>query len=369
MTTTSRSAQLDGLRAIAVSLVVVHHYTAWGHDVGLGNIGVQLFFVLSGFLITRILLRFRDRCARGEMPIGAVLGSFHLSRAARIWPVAFLTLALVLVAGERFERRADIIWHALFTSNVFFFLRGEFTGSFAHFWSLAVEQQFYLAWPLLVLLVPARRLETVILALVALAPFSRLALHAAGHISFPQNNVLPMANLDSLGLGALSALWSRGPVAEVATRWRLLAWGSGAAIVGLLALRFTNPAGTPANLEQSLYAVAFAWLIAAGARGVGIPLGSLLSSAPLVWLGTISYGVYVYHVFAPRLVGAGLRAIAAPLVLHEGPPLFVLSCVLTLAVATISWKFLERPILDWRQGRSTVPRLGANSKRSEYAGV
>jgi peptidoglycan/LPS O-acetylase OafA/YrhL len=349
---TSRVPQLDGLRAIAVLLVVLHHWLEGARALDLGNIGVQLFFVLSGYLITRILHEFRDRRANGELGIGEVLVRFHLSRAARIWPVALLTVSLVWMAGDRFDRREDMLWHALFASNLLFFQRGEFASNLAHFWSLAVEQQFYLVWPLVVLLIPARLLKPMVLAFVVAAPVLRLALVAMGFTRFAQYNVLPFANFDSLGMGALVALWSRYPVAIAQAAWRLLGRVTLAAVLALLALRFASAAvgaEVPANPEQSLYSIAFAWLVAHCARGMGGLAGRVLSWRPLVFLGVISYGIYVYHMFAPRAVGTALRVIGIPEEFHGGVLLFALSAALTMSVAALSWVLMERPILAWRQ--------------------
>jgi peptidoglycan/LPS O-acetylase OafA/YrhL len=347
-----RAPQLDSIRAIAVSLVVVHHWADWAHGLGLGNIGVQLFFVLSGFLITGILLKARVRLQSGPISILATLATFHLSRIARIWPVAFLTLGLVFAAGDRFEQRGDIGWHVLFGSNILFFLRGAFSANLSHFWSLAVEQQFYLVWPFLVLLVPHRALEPVILGLVALAPATRVALYGAGFTDFAQFNVLPFASFDSLGLGALVALWLNQSQVALGQRWQLLTVLAAIAGAGIIALHLRG--GWPANPEQTLFATLFAWVIKRSSTGFAGVLGVLLTWPPLVWLGTISYGVYVYHMFAPRIVGAALRGIAAPVQLQSGAPLFLLSTAATLAVATLSWRFLERPILTWRQSALTV---------------
>lgn len=363
----AREPQLDGLRAIAVLLVVLHHWTDWGKITGvsLGNIGVQLFFVLSGFLITGILLKLQDRYLAGELSIAQVLASFQLRRIARIWPVAFLTLALVFAAGDRFERQADVGWHVLFMSNVLFFLRGGFGSNLAHFWSLAVEQQFYLVWPLVVLLLPRAHLERVILVLVVLAPLSRLALITAGYISFAQYNVLPFASLDSLGMGALVALWSRMTVADVEQRWRILQVAALAAVASLIAvtLLVNFGFGLAANIEQTLYAVAFARLIAAARIGLTGIFGHILAWPPLVSLGVISYGVYVYHMFAPRIVGAALRAAAAPELLQTGLPLFTAAAALTLAIANISWLLMERPILKLQQSRQLdrLPCIGESA--------
>lgn len=128
----------------------------------------------------------------------------------------------------------------------------------------------------------------------------------------------------------------------MAVRWRLLAWSAGAAAMGLvLALAWS----LPGNIAQTLYALVFAAIIAAAYHGIGGIVGRFLESPVLVALGMISYGVYVYHVFAPRAVGMGLRALGAPLTLRSGLPLFVLSAALTLLVASLSWRLLERPIL------------------------
>jgi len=351
----TRAHQLDGLRALAASMVVVHHWTDWGQITGIsfGNIGVQLFFVLSGFLITRILLCSRNQRETGAIDLGAALASFHLSRIARIWPVFFLTLGLVYAAGDRFERQADMDWHALFASNLLFFQRGAFGGNLSHFWSLAVEQQFYLVWPLLVLLAPRRALEPVILALVVLAPLTRLALYGAGFTDFAQFNLLPFASFDSLGAGALVALWSQWQPAAAAGRWQVLD-GAACLAVGALA-GLTALGGATANLEQTLYAIVFAALIARASNGIAGPAGRVLAWPPLIALGTISYGVYVYHMFAPRIVGAVLRSVAAPDLMLSGLPLFALSAALTLAAATASWVFMERPVLNWRKGLQAQP--------------
>ena len=354
----NRLQQLDSLRGIAVLLVVLHHWTGWAPNLGLGNIGVQLFFVLSGFLITRILLGFKDRRAVGKQGMYQVLLSFHASRAARIWPVFFLTIALVYAAGDRFENHKDIAWHALLASNFLFFERGEFGSSLAHFWSLAVEQQFYLFWPLLVLLVPERRFELVVISLVLAAPIARLTLFATGYADFAEYNVLPIANLDSLGLGALAAVWSPRLGGIDRMRERALAMLAGACAAVLFVLRLQEP--LPANLEQSLYSIVFAWLVLRAKSGFCGPMGHILEWRPLVSLGLISYGVYVYHMFAPRIAGAIMRALETPAELQSGVPLFVLSALLTLAAANLSWFLMERPILDWRRS------LQINTTKIQY---
>lgn len=205
----SQRPQLDPLRGTAAALVVFHHWTPWGNVLGLGNIGVQLFFVLSGFLISGVLHDQRSLLEAGGITYRSGLRTFFVRCAARIWPVMFLTLALVWLAGDRFERRTEMLWHALFGSNVLFFARGEFESSLAHLWSLAVEQQFHLVWPFLMLFAPRKWLEPITVVSIVVSPLTRLALARSGYTHFAQYNVLPFANLDSLGVGALTALWRR----------------------------------------------------------------------------------------------------------------------------------------------------------------
>jgi len=182
--------QLDGLRAIAVTFVLIHHWIS--PRLGFGIIGVQLFFVLSGFLITGILLRERRGVESGRQSIGFSVRQFYARRFLRIFPLYYACLALFVVL-DRFEIRKSLVWFACYLSNVFFFLKGEFGGPFSHFWSLAVEEQFYLFWPWIVLLAPRKRLLAILVGAIVLAPLTRLTtflrnilhvLHLPGILNF-----------------------------------------------------------------------------------------------------------------------------------------------------------------------------------------
>ncbi len=353
-----RLRPLDGVRGIAVSLVILHHYTEEGFLQDLGNLGVQLFFVLSGFLITGILLDLRDSLETTDIELGDVLSRFWQSRAARILPVVVLTLAGVAVIGDRIEPRDNLIWHATFTSNVLFFLRGDYHSNLAHFWSLAVEQQFYLTWPFIILLVRRRALEPFVICLIVLAPLTRFALFSAGYTNFAQYNVLPVSNFDSLGAGALLALWVRNESDTANRRFHLLGVLATAAVVAFAANRALGR--VPWNTEQFFTAIMSAWLIGTIVRYPLSMPARALKFKPLVALGIISYGVYAYHVFAPRGVGFVLRALHAPESLQSGVPLYLLSFVSTLVVAAGSWHLMERPINEARrrwQERSTMKAL------------
>jgi len=319
---------------------------------------VQLFFVLSGFLITGILLDLRESRDRGEIELRQVMARFWQSRAARILPVVVLTLVGVGLVGDRIERRENLIWHATFTSNILFFLRGDYGSNLAHFWSLAVEQQFYLMWPFIILLVRRSALEPFLIGLVILGPLVRLVLYYVGYENFTQFNVLPISNFDSLGAGSLLALWVREEGDRAARRFGMLPLMAAAATAAFVVNRALGR--LPWNAEQFFAAIMAAWLIATVVRYPVSTPARALRWKPLVGLGLISYGVYAYHVFAPRAVGFVLRRLGVPEWFHTGMPLVLLSIATTLIVAACSWHLMEKPINSARrrwQERSTIKPL------------
>ena len=148
--------QLDGLRAVAVLAVAWSH---WERPYQFGipfGAGVHLFYVLSGFLITGILLEVRQQHQRG-----AALRTFYIRRALRIFPAFYLTLAFAWWA-EVPPLRETLAWHATYLSNAQIVLTETWPGAISHFWSLAVEEQFYLLWPWLIVFVPERLLLRVV---------------------------------------------------------------------------------------------------------------------------------------------------------------------------------------------------------------
>src|SRR4051794_35296056 len=122
----------------------------------IGHLGVFLFFVISGYLITGILLRGRQRIVAGDGSRGQLLRSFYIRRTLRIWPAFYAVLAIAWLC-DLTGLRDTIWWHATFTSNILFYIKNEWLPwPTAHLWSLSVEEQFYLLWPLLILSVPER---------------------------------------------------------------------------------------------------------------------------------------------------------------------------------------------------------------------
>jgi peptidoglycan/LPS O-acetylase OafA/YrhL len=377
---------LDGVRAVAVALVLVSH----GGIPGLqgGFIGVDVFFVLSGFLITSLLLDELDFTGRIDLP------GFWRRRAKRLLPALVLVVLAVAAASELFppdavaRLRDDAVAAFAWVANWSFIARetGYFTeggtpSPLQHTWSLGVEEQYYLIWPLLLVALAAllaavarRRRRLVMQNSVHLAVF---VLAAGGAIASAVASVVLVSDrtLDRVYFGtdtraqalligaAMSALlvrdWPALTAGRCVIRSRLLRRVTGIApVLGLagLAAGAHYAAGSPAEFRHGLLvlmAVAAVAVIAPVALDQDGAVARLLAWRPLVWLGVISYGVYLWH-WPVFLVLNGERTG------WTGPSLFAVRCIATLALAAASWRLIERPIRRWRPVRvPLLPLAGA----------
>jgi peptidoglycan/LPS O-acetylase OafA/YrhL len=343
--TPARFIQLDALRALAVLAVMLSHFseslTSLSPD--FGRTGVRLFFVLSGFLITGILLRSRARIASGTATIRSEVRQFFIRRSLRIFP-AFYAVLLVAALLDMEVTRATFWWHFFYGSNFFMAARHAWPGILSHFWSLAVEEQFYLIWPWLILLLPRRWLRRALILTCLVGPLSR----SACFFFAPENTValitITPSCLDLLGAGALLALlWHERNDAACA-RWRLF----GLATLPVIALMLLCvPADHPAVriFSPALQAFAFAAVIDGAARGFTGATGAFLTWRPLVWIGQISYGLYLTHNFAHWLAPRLLRQLTHYRLSYFPSETLHIALLLAIsfAAATASWYLIERP--------------------------
>lgn len=350
---------LDGIRAVAVAGVVAYHLDAPWMPGGL--LGVGVFFTLSGYLITSILLRTWER--HGSMR----LGSFWLARARRLLPALFLVLVAVLattalVAPDALGDRAwQSLFAALYVANWGDIATGDSyfdatagLGPLDHLWSLAIEEQFYLVWPLalwgLIVVTRARRrlLSGIALALAG-ASFTALALVATPGLDNTRAYEGTDTRAGALLVGAALALaWSGGVQAtERTTRegeakrsgrapWQLDA-AAGIGLAGVVALMAAMPDQTMALYQWGILALSLATAaLVAGAAHPASLTAKALGIAPLRWLGERSYGIYLWHLpvmaFLPHdgLGGPWVRA--------------ALGVAITVALAAVSWTLVEDPI-------------------------
>jgi peptidoglycan/LPS O-acetylase OafA/YrhL len=336
---------LDGIRGVAVLAVVLLHagVLPWGW------IGVDIFFVLSGFLITGILL---DAKAAGHTGWPTYVQPFYIRRSLRILPLAYAALVFVFLVAPWFGVLGRVpareqVWYWAYISNWWFWPRSDASWQLSHFWSLAVEEQFYWSWPWIVLATSRHGLGRISVALFVLAPVLRLLLFLVPHpaaIGHMYENVTPL-RMDGLVAGALLAVVARGEGGL--GRWRAAA----TRILPFAALVFTMIQLLPLP-DGIAYVVRYTVLTAAIAASIALVLVNptsvthqWLSAHWLRWLGTVSYGIYVIH-------------FPITLWLHSHRAGIVTSVVgtlaLTLALAATSWYAFERPILALKR-RLAVP--------------
>jgi peptidoglycan/LPS O-acetylase OafA/YrhL len=337
----------DGLRAIAFLLVFCSHKIDFAHAESFGDVGVSLFFVLSGFLITRILARSRAEIESGLATVFNNLGCFYLRRTARIFPpyyllLAFFTAASLFVRVEYFARPEKVAY-LLYGTNLLVAARGYWVGDFGHFWSLAVEEQFYLAFAPLVLLVSRRHTLLLCSAVILVGLATKIVLEAR-HASAMSIDLNSFVNFVLLGIGGAIGLRASRP----APKWL----SGGAAQVAVLSLYLILPAtlGTWRefwSLFGKLPAVLIGILLFQIFNGQQSWFVALLESPPFRWIGRVSYGAYLIHHFVhfdviERLLSHFGAEIAVPRFAQVLGELAV-----TLIVAAISWRYLESPIIAW----------------------
>lgn len=312
-------AGLDGLRGVAILAVIGFHYFKEPRG---GFFGVDLFFVLSGFLITTLLLEERDRTDRAE------LFAFWRRRAYRLLPGLFTVLAVYAIATSATPLALKrIAAGGFYVANIV-----SASGShllvdtpLAPFWSLAQEEQFYLVWPLVLALLLKRgvresRVAVLLLGLVIALAMYRAALTLSG-ASLVRIYGGPDTHADGLLLGcALALLRRRGLRVPQAAGW--------AGLVALLAA-FAVLSGTLGTITYGLAPISIACTLLVGAALEPGVLSRCLSWRPLVWIGLISYSLYLWHDLVLWLIGGRAPLVALPL---------------TLAVAALSYYKVERPL-------------------------
>jgi peptidoglycan/LPS O-acetylase OafA/YrhL len=370
-------AALDGVRGVAILLVVVHTFAGVARDGGgfgveliralalPGWSGVQLFFVLSGFLITGVLL--------DGLGSPSFFRTFYVRRVLRIFPLYYSVLVVALLVVPHLGRfptwsaaaLAHPWWYWTYTSNWANPFGIGIVG-LSHFWSLAVEEQFYLLWPVIVFVMARRRLVIVCAAVIAATPLVRLALIVGG---FPPLAAyeFTIARWDALAAGALLTMLLRDASGR---RWLslwmpIVARVSLAALIAVLLLAHGfGPSMPPvAVVGQSVVAALSAWmiyLVAAPGTALADRAQRAMSADWLRSLGKYSYAIYVFHlpihVAGDAILGdainSGSPGVRAVRLVSYLAGAFGLSVV----AAIISWRVLEKPCLDLKE--RLAPRTG-----------
>jgi peptidoglycan/LPS O-acetylase OafA/YrhL len=339
--------QLDGLRTFAVLAV---WFTHWGIGdlsffrwIPWGDLGVQLFFVLSGFLITRILLDSKSKIAQSTVGFWPALGHFMARRSLRIFPIYYLLLATVSLIGITQILEA-LPWHLTYTSNFYFAWRGRLDVAGAHLWTLSVEEQFYFFWPLLILCTPVRLLGASICLTILAGNVYRLACWLANCHGLEAYVLLP-ACMDYFGWGALLAILGFLKMDRLKAKLIHVGILTGLPVlVALLIFDFLGFNTTAGRLSLPVVVgMVFSCVVGRAAVGFGGPLGWTLEARPIVYLGKISYGLYLFHGFVPVVILALDRRLGNTL--PENVWLrFSLFSAVTIVISAVSWVLIEKPI-------------------------
>ena len=343
-----RIAEFDSLRGLAAVAIVVFHLRPVAFTPGWT--GVDLFFVLSGYLITGIILKHGG--AKGFLP------SFYARRGLRIWPIYYLALGVLVAVIVRMPKPlslASLPYYLTYTQNVPLYWHNEAPtlAPFDHTWTLALEEQFYLVWPALVLLAGRKRVVPLCLGTIAVSVMAREPGWLAWS-SYSERTLL--GRCDGFALGGLMASVLPGP------HRRAKAAGLGLALVlalGYLAWDAVDAGGlvhslglpTPRRPSVTIFAVgvAYSGVVGLTAMGAGRPFLAPLRWRPLAYLGTISYGLYLYHYPLFWWIDGYQILESQPFRMR------VVKLGATLVVAVLSWHLIESPILRWKARFSYRP--------------
>ena len=371
----ARVAALDGLRAVAIILVIMHNAGSvqggydgillrlWGVVSNAGWVGVQLFFALSGFLITRILLR-----GKGER---GWLRSFYARRLLRIVPLYYAFLMLVFFVAPHVSALQPLVgagaaapaWYWLYLANWSQpFVDGPH--GLPHVWSLCVEEQYYLVWPLVIAYVSERALTWIAAGTVVGALVARLTLHAffPDAVAASAAYTWTICRADAIAFGALVALGLRNPVMSTWVRAHLRMVLIGTSAVALIAIGIQHgfpPSDTWGEaVDQPLSGIFSALVVmaivcgplldAAGGRAQA-RLQRVLSAPWLTSIGKYSYAIYVVHLPVHILLSATFHDFmvrgsgGARFMAHAGYSAVVLGA--SLLIALVTWNVLEYPFL------------------------
>jgi peptidoglycan/LPS O-acetylase OafA/YrhL len=340
---------LDGIRGMAVLLVILFHF----FNAGFGWIGVDLFFVLSGFLITGILIDSRDD--------RNYFRNFYIRRTLRIFPLYYFAftffLLLVIFAEDAVALKepdfftANALWFYIYMQNWLFAITGwPADHVLNHFWSLAIEEQFYIFWPVLVYFIPPKKLLHACILIIVVSLVSRICSYYQG-CQAPWQFVTTHCRLEGLATGGLIAVLFRKNLSSLINIFKWVGWIMIPVIIFLYIKAGTLKYNSPYYLTIGFTIFDLflgSVLVAALTRKAAI---TIFSWPVLRFLGKYSYGIYVYHWMIYQLLWKwyldhilnGINAGGSRFVYG------IVCFILTILVSRISYMYLESPLLELKK--------------------
>ncbi len=356
--------QLNGIRFIAVFLVLLDHWLVPILPIPLGHLGVVIFFVLSGFLITRILFLNVDEIQQTKSSAWPKIFRFIYRRSLRIFPIYFILLFIGLSFNiSNFKELWP--WLISYTPNIYIMVKSQWLGTWDHLWSLAVEEQYYLIFPYFILFLTKKKYVRLFIFMICLGILSRLiffliAPHEMIERDWMFSYVNPISAIDCFGMGGLLAYfyhYDYNFFLKIAEKKYLLEISLTAVFISLFLSNYSKY--TYDNIwfsiiERSISAIFSYFLIMIALMERNNNLGRLLENKVVVYLGSISYGVYLYHNLVYNYYHLNgntiwgylsnnftyLNSLNAESILLK----FVINFLLLIGIASFSWFYIEKPI-------------------------
>lgn len=348
----SYNKQIDGLRGIAILAVLVFHFIRFDNiyisRLPFGQ-GVNLFFVISGYLITKILLVNKTNIEQGTTSLKQVIKSFYFRRSIRIFPIYYLTIIFLLIIN--FQNTSKVWeWLVTYTTNFYISIdHNPYIGSFHHLWSLAVEEQFYLIWPFLILFIPIKHIEKLIVFAILMSVLFKIFYY----INFGSSvaiNAHTISCADSLGFGALVAYWSlyKPEIISKINNVKLSVLLSFIPFVYFIIYPrdFHSVVIVGNNFLFSVFA--FFIILRASESKFTFVTKYILENKLVIHIGKISYGIYLYHFFMPDFFNQMIDWFPKYFNIDSPYKTFYLF-LFSIIFAELSWYIIEKPILKLKK--------------------
>lgn len=356
--------QLNGIRFIAVFLVLLDHWLVPILPIPVGHLGVVLFFVLSGFLITRILFENADEIQNSKSSAWPKLIRFIFRRSLRIFPIYFILLIFGFIFN--ISNFIDLWpWLVTYTPNIYIMIKGQWLGTWDHLWSLAVEEQYYLLFPYFILFLNKNKYVYLFLAMISIGFLSRLTFFTLFSHEFIEKNwmfsyVNPLSAIDCFGLGGLLAYiyhYEFDLFLIISKKKYLFFISFIGVFFSLILSSFSNY--TYDNIwfsvfERTISAIFAMFFIMLALLERESYFWKFLENKIIFFLGSISYGIYLYHNFVYNYFHLNGNTIWGYLInnfsylngINTNSRLFTffVNVLILISIASLSWFLIEKPL-------------------------
>lgn len=339
---------LNGIRAIAVFMVIIWHRFPDDHfmkSLPLGPYGVDVFFVLSGFLISRILFNdLKNVKEKSSIALG-LIKKFIIRRSLRIFPIYYLLLFFMYFTNGTvgYSFKQNFLWYFFYGSNYLFYKNDNWYGCLAHLWSLAVEEQFYLIWPFMILIFFKDKIFFLLITTILIGTFSPFFIDGNSY-------VLTICCVNAFGIGALLAYVEINSADKISTFTK---WINFLSVIALILIIIHYYFYKFSIFFDRFFVSIIAVAIISYCRFSknSFVVNKILENKVLVFLGTISYGIYLYHHVVPRywVIYFQKLGIKTPSTTNHFSYIeFLIQTAFIVFLSYLSWIIIEKPILKFK---------------------